>query len=290
MSINLSKNDSKILAIFQPYVANLQGFIDRNIYGTVSMTAATIAEKFLKQNTDCKFSQDDLVKAFRLCVNTGAITGIEGVRKAGYRRVSAGSAPKPNQPKSIDEMLKDISPYIPSIQVWADEVIQGDTRLTAQAIYEAFKKDKGCDLDENTFVEQFRIAVREDKIVGLYSARRWGYGRDDGTESEDSSSEDNGGMPKGRLNPLERAAAKPTSLRRAVTAKCWDCQGRDSDPGSKARVRDCETPKCPLYNVRPWQNVTSKTGYTDEDDDVESNEDDLSEETTNDPSEETAEE
>jgi hypothetical protein len=56
-----------------------------------------------------------------------------------------------------------------------------------------------------------------------------------------------------RRDPLEKAAAKPTSLRLAITAKCFDCQGRDCDPGWRDRIRTCSVAKCPLHPVRPYQ-------------------------------------
>ena len=56
-----------------------------------------------------------------------------------------------------------------------------------------------------------------------------------------------------RLDPLEKARRKPTSLRLAITAKCYDCMGRDGDPGIRARVRECPSKACPLHPVRPWQ-------------------------------------
>jgi hypothetical protein len=56
-----------------------------------------------------------------------------------------------------------------------------------------------------------------------------------------------------RLDPIARAAANPTSLRAAITAKCWDCMGGDADPGTRQRIRECECPRCPLHHVRPYQ-------------------------------------
>jgi hypothetical protein len=60
-------------------------------------------------------------------------------------------------------------------------------------------------------------------------------------------------MTSTRLNPIERAAKNPTSLRAAINAKCFDCQGRDADPGVVNRIRTCEIPACSLYLVRPYQ-------------------------------------
>jgi hypothetical protein len=33
------------------------------------------------------------------------------------------------------------------------------------------------------------------------------------------------------LDPIQRAAANPTSRALAIAAKCYDCQGCDADPG-----------------------------------------------------------
>lgn len=64
-----------------------------------------------------------------------------------------------------------------------------------------------------------------------------------------------------RLDPIEKARRKPTSLRLAITAKCWDCQGGASDPNPRGRIGSCEVTRCPLHPVRPWQRG-------DEDDEV----------------------
>lgn len=60
------------------------------------------------------------------------------------------------------------------------------------------------------------------------------------------------GAPK---DPIEKLAEAPTSLRAAVTAKCWDCQGRDADPAPKWRIGNCSCDTCPLHAVRPWQRL-----------------------------------
>lgn len=58
-----------------------------------------------------------------------------------------------------------------------------------------------------------------------------------------------------RLNPDEAARAKPNSLKLAIRAHCWNCVGRDSDPGYMGRVRDCTLSQtCALWPHRPWQN------------------------------------
>lgn len=53
--------------------------------------------------------------------------------------------------------------------------------------------------------------------------------------------------------PVEAAQAKPTSLKLAIKAFCWQCVGSGGDPGAKFRVRDCTAPSCSLFPHRPWQ-------------------------------------
>lgn len=55
------------------------------------------------------------------------------------------------------------------------------------------------------------------------------------------------------LDPLEKAAANPTSLRAAVNGKCFDCQGGAADPGWRERIGSCDVKSCPLNAVRPYQ-------------------------------------
>ncbi len=56
-----------------------------------------------------------------------------------------------------------------------------------------------------------------------------------------------------RVDPIERARRNPKSRKLAIAAKCFDCQGRHDDPGVVGRIRECRSPSCPLYPVRPYQ-------------------------------------
>lgn len=58
------------------------------------------------------------------------------------------------------------------------------------------------------------------------------------------------------LNPIDRSKKSPNSLKLAIRAMCWSCEGRDSDPHVKQRVADCAVgERCPLYPHRPWQHL-----------------------------------
>ena len=57
-----------------------------------------------------------------------------------------------------------------------------------------------------------------------------------------------------RLTPEQKLAAKPNSMRLAVTCKCRDCMGGPEAGGNlRAEIRACTAPSCPLYAVRPYQ-------------------------------------
>lgn len=51
-----------------------------------------------------------------------------------------------------------------------------------------------------------------------------------------------------RRDPVEKLRLRPTSLRLAINAKCWDCAG-----GSRTEISRCVVTGCPLWNVRPYQ-------------------------------------
>ena len=56
-------------------------------------------------------------------------------------------------------------------------------------------------------------------------------------------------------NPLELAARNPGNMRLAIAAKCWDCEGQNWDPCVEWRIANCVIPDCPLYPVRPHQEL-----------------------------------
>ena len=63
---------------------------------------------------------------------------------------------------------------------------------------------------------------------------------------------ENGIKPQ-RKNPIEKLAENPTSLRKAIDAKCYQCENGDADPQISKRIGTCPITDCPLWNVRPYQ-------------------------------------
>jgi hypothetical protein len=59
--------------------------------------------------------------------------------------------------------------------------------------------------------------------------------------------------PERAADPLERARRKPTSLKLAVAARCWQCQGEGEDSGWREAIGTCAVPGCALWPHRPYQ-------------------------------------
>lgn len=69
-----------------------------------------------------------------------------------------------------------------------------------------------------------------------------------------------------RTDPIEKSRKNPKSLRLAVNAKCWDCQGGDT-AGTRQRIRNCECGvHCGLFAVRPYQGKETENEEIDFDD------------------------
>jgi hypothetical protein len=65
------------------------------------------------------------------------------------------------------------------------------------------------------------------------------------------------GVTPERLDPIEKARRNPTSLRLAINAKCFDCEGGNSDPNVQRRIGTCASRECPLWTVRPYQELAA---------------------------------
>ncbi len=68
---------------------------------------------------------------------------------------------------------------------------------------------------------------------------------------------ENGLTAKQRKNPIARAKENPKSLRWAIKAMCYHCQGGledgTHDPGWQWAVGNCAVESCPLRPHRPYQ-------------------------------------
>ena len=62
--------------------------------------------------------------------------------------------------------------------------------------------------------------------------------------------------------PIENAKDKPTSLRLAINAKCFDCIGCGFDPKPAEAIRSCEIEDCSLWLVRPYRNKKARKDST----------------------------
>ena len=56
-------------------------------------------------------------------------------------------------------------------------------------------------------------------------------------------------------SPDEVARDNPRSLKKAIAAYCWDCQGQDADPGVRWRIGNCTFSQCYLFPHRPHQRL-----------------------------------
>lgn len=61
-----------------------------------------------------------------------------------------------------------------------------------------------------------------------------------------------------RLDPIEKARRNPKSLRLAINAKCFDCEGGNADPCVQWRIGNCDIERCPLHPVRPYQHMEGR--------------------------------
>lgn len=63
------------------------------------------------------------------------------------------------------------------------------------------------------------------------------------------------GVKVERKTAIQRAAEDPRSLRKAITAKCHECEG-DEDPQVKKRIAECKCSGiCSLWHLRPYQHL-----------------------------------
>jgi len=59
------------------------------------------------------------------------------------------------------------------------------------------------------------------------------------------------------LNPKEKFERNQTR-KTSIDAKCWNCNGEDSDLGWKWSIGNCVCKDCALYPFRPYQSFYNK--------------------------------
>lgn len=63
---------------------------------------------------------------------------------------------------------------------------------------------------------------------------------------------------KERVDPVTRARGNPQSHRLAVRAYCWQCMGNGGNANTPRLIATCETYKCGLWDIRPYQELYGK--------------------------------
>lgn len=60
-------------------------------------------------------------------------------------------------------------------------------------------------------------------------------------------------------NPIARFRKNPTrpNAIKAMCANCMGCTDEEINPGFRSLIRDCTSPKCPLYAFRPYKEKVS---------------------------------
>lgn len=53
--------------------------------------------------------------------------------------------------------------------------------------------------------------------------------------------------------PLEKWEEDKTSLRKSISAQCWNCMGGDDGDNVRKEIKDCSSKVCTLWHVRPYK-------------------------------------
>lgn len=174
----MNKYEAKRLAVFAPYIAPVQDFVDTHIIGSKTMTAKEIAVEFVIEN-ECVLTPNDFVNSFRLAIHENKIKGLEGAQRAGYRRIGA------HVMTGTDAAIAAFAPHVSHAQDLVDKHIQGDNKMTTKAIFDLFLKDwlivnpdqSFSEEQSNLWINGFRFAIRDRKITGIENAGKLGYKR-----------------------------------------------------------------------------------------------------------------
>jgi hypothetical protein len=195
----MNNYEQKLVDKYSAYLKAIQTFVDKNIVGEKCMTAAAIADGFTKgMAKDATPELISFINYFRLAVREGLITGIKGVKKAGYRRcsdnpplktddndssstlvsfteplVDTTPIPEPdpiititatesnNSVKKYEQKkLDEIKPFLSEIQAFVDKNIFASRKMTAGDFAEKFVAQLKVDKSERPKREVFETAFR----------------------------------------------------------------------------------------------------------------------------------
>lgn len=53
--------------------------------------------------------------------------------------------------------------------------------------------------------------------------------------------------------PLQKWEEDKMSLRKSISAQCWNCMGGDDGDNVKKEIKDCSSKSCTLWLVRPYK-------------------------------------
>lgn len=170
--------------------------------------------------------------------------------------------------------LKNIEPYIQLIVREFDTTLSEPSSSTS-AVNIANKISAQVNMNVIPICLCLSMLVRLGRLRGLSVARKVGYKRIgmifENKEivfgeaplvqktyfGRNNLPKTNSLIPIKRKNAIEKAKENPTSLRKAINAKCFDCMCGSCNHGITRLIRECNVSGCPLHPVRPYQNDDS---------------------------------
>jgi hypothetical protein len=154
----VNKADAKNLSYVEVHLSILQQFIDNNIKGSNCMTAAAVYAAFSKQYNISSVGENDFINGFRTAVKLGKLTGIEGAKRAGYRRI--GTAPLKPAQASKDESSSEESED-------SEDSLVGKTEIIIDSTHKIVGQDRYnwvymvCNASSNWHVEAYFGTTRQ---------------------------------------------------------------------------------------------------------------------------------
>ena len=145
---SLSKAELKYVQTMTPYLVAVQALVDDHIIrGNKPLTAVKFQEIFYKGNA-CNLPPEEFVMGFRVLVRVGKVTGIEGVRKVGYRKI-----------KGAEASVSSAKPFVQE----PESVVVNEVDDFAEANYDTPRNDSA---PEEVYVEE-EVSSTQDPIIPM---------------------------------------------------------------------------------------------------------------------------